>query len=252
VDSQAHPRYQGTVAKVRIDTRHRAGLVPRRVPTQERGQRTVDQLLGTAAVLLEEVGIDGFNTNLLAERAGVRVRTVYRYFPNKLAVITSVAERMVQEWDRWFEGFAVLADPRRDWRPLWDQYIDTFIAGARAQPGGVAIRRAMRALPELHAIDQEDNERLARQLARAVAQRGVGIPPARLMTVARTLIETAVAVIDLVLTAPAPRAAALAAELKRMHTAYGEQLFDEGRAGARPGRSARTSAPARPGRAPRR
>lgn len=208
------------------DAQPRAGLAPRRLPSQERAHLTVDRLLATAAALLDEVGLEGFNTNLLAERAGVRVRTVYRYFPNKLAVITALARRMAREWDGWFEGFAALTDRRRDWRPLWDRYIDTFIAGARAQPGGVAIRRVMRASPELHAIDQEDNELLARQLARAAARR-LDLPPARLLAASRILVETAVAAIDLVLTSPPARAQALAAELKRMHTRYLEGLFGE-------------------------
>lgn len=217
------------MAKPSADKRRRERLAPRRVPTQERSQRTVDQLLATAAALLDEAGVDGFNTNLLAARAGVRVRSVYRYFPNKFAVITALAKRVVQDWDAWFEGFAALADPQRDWRSLWDHYIDTFITGARAQPGAVAIRHAMRALPELHAIDQEDNERLAQQLAAALARRGIGIPAVRLAAVARTLIETAVTMIDLVLsTAPAP-SSALGSELKRMHTAYIEQLLADGR-----------------------
>ena len=70
-------------------------------PRQARARETVARILDTAAVLLDEVGVDDFNTNLLAERAGVRVRTVYRYFPNKSAVILALAERVVSEWDAW-------------------------------------------------------------------------------------------------------------------------------------------------------
>ena len=132
----------------RLDAR----LAPRRAPVQERAQKTVALLLDTAAVLLEEVGVEGFNTNALAARADVRVRTVYRYFPNKLAVMIALAERLAEQWDGWFDGFRALADPTADWRALWSQYIDAFVGGIRTIPGGLAIRRAMRALPELHAV----------------------------------------------------------------------------------------------------
>ena len=44
----------------------------------ERAQETVDQILDNAAILLDEVGVDAFNANLLAERAEVAVRSVYR------------------------------------------------------------------------------------------------------------------------------------------------------------------------------
>lgn len=183
-------------------------------------------LLDTAAALLAEGGLDDFNTNLLAERAGVRVRTVYRYFPNKLAVITAVAERMTEEWDGWFGGFATLADPASDWREAWRGAIDAFVRGIRKSPGGAAIRRTMRAVPELLRIDQQDNERLAAQLAVALRKRGVDLPQARLQLLSRMLVETATTVIDLSLEESAPRARVLRSDLEAMHIAFLAPLLD--------------------------
>ena len=209
-----------------------AHLARRREPVQERARKTVELILDTAAALIEEAGVEAFNTNVLAERAGVRVRTVYRYFPNKLAVITAVAERLADEWDGWFEGFRALSDPRFSLRTLWVAYIGTFVDGIRRVPGGLAIRRAMRALPELQAIDRQDNERLARQLAAAIERRGVAVPRSRLTTMARIIIETAVTVLDLALLEPQAQASALIDELKRLHLAYME-AYIEGRANRR-------------------
>jgi AcrR family transcriptional regulator len=203
-----------------------AHLARRREPVQERARKTVELILDTAAALIEEAGVDAFNTNVLAERAGVRVRTVYRYFPNKLAVITAVAERLAEEWDSWFEGFRALSDPRLSWRTLWVAYIGTFVDGIRRVPGGLAIRRAMRALPQLQAIDRQDNERLARQLAAAIERRGVAVPRSRLTTMARIIIETAVTVLDRALLEPQAQATALIDELKHMHLAYMEPYIE--------------------------
>jgi len=197
-----------------------ARLAPRCQPVQERARKTVDHILATAAALIGEVGLEAFNTNVLAERAQVRVRTVYRYFPNKLAIITAVAERLAEEWDRWFDGFRALSDPAADWRALWGSYVDAFVSGIREAPGGLAIRRAMRALPELEAIERRDNERLARQLAAALARRGVGLSRARLNIAARVLIETAVGVLDLALMESSPQSRAMINELKQLHLAY--------------------------------
>jgi len=206
-----------------------AQLAPRRAPVQERAQKTVALLLDTAAVLLEEVGVEGFNTNALAARAGVRVRTVYRYFPNKVAVMIALAERLSGQWDGWFDGFRSLADPSADWRALWSQYIDTFVDGIRTIPGGLAIRRAMRAFPELRAVDRFDNERLARQLATALAARGVRVSRRQLTMMARLLVETAVAVLDVALFEPQVPARTQIDELKRMHLAYLESCLDRPR-----------------------
>jgi len=182
-------------------------------------------ILDTAAGMLEESGLAAFNTNALAERAGVRVRTVYRYFPNKLAVIIAVAERMAGKWDGWLAEFHELADPASDWCEVWSTYVDRFMDGIRSTPGGTAIRRAMRALPELQAIDRRDNEHLAAQLAAALARRGTPIPRRRLVVVSRMLIETAVTVLDAALEEPPPRARALVEELKRMQCAYLEDCM---------------------------
>jgi AcrR family transcriptional regulator len=206
-------------------------LAPRRQPVQERAHKTVEVILDTAASLLAEAGIEAFNTNLLAERAGLRIRTVYRYFPNKLAVMTALAERMAAEWDGWFDGFRTLSDPRADWRMAWAAYVDTFVDGIRRTPGALAVRRAMRAVPELQALDRNDNERLARELAVAIERRGVAVPRSRLTVMARMLIETAVTVLDLALLGPQTHARALIEELKRLHFAYLEASL-EGRPAA--------------------
>jgi AcrR family transcriptional regulator len=205
---------------------------------QARAHETVRLILDTAAALLDEVGVEGFNTNALAARAAIRVRTVYRYFPKKIAVITALAERLTCEWDAWFGGFRALANPRAAWRELWTANIDAFVDGIHRVPGGLAIRRAMRAVPELRALDARDNERLARQLAAALARRGVGLSRRRLATMARIMVETAVAVLDLALLEPRAPAYALIAEMKRMQLGYLDAAI-AGRDAPCPGRARR-------------
>lgn len=53
----------------------------------------MDIVLDAAAQLLERDGEPGFNTNALAERAGVSIGTIYRYFPDKRAVLAALADR---------------------------------------------------------------------------------------------------------------------------------------------------------------
>lgn len=208
-------------------------LAPRRQPVQERAKKTVELILDTAAALIEEVGLEAFNTNVLADRAQVRVRTVYRYFPNKLAIITALAERLAEEWDRWFDGFRGLSDPQADWRALWSAYVDSFVDGIHRTQGGLAIRRAMRALPELEMLERRDNERLARQLAAALARRGVAMSRTRLTVAARVLIETAVSVLDLALIEPPAQARSLVEELKHLQLAYLAAYIEPGTKDAR-------------------
>jgi AcrR family transcriptional regulator len=65
----------------------------RRAPQQDRSKEKVDWILEAAAQLLEKKGAAGFNTNAVAERAGVSIGTLYRYFPDKQTILTELAKR---------------------------------------------------------------------------------------------------------------------------------------------------------------
>lgn len=63
----------------------------RKFPRQRRAQASVDFILEAAAQVLEADGEAGFNTNVVAERAGVSIGTLYRYFPDKQSVLRALA-----------------------------------------------------------------------------------------------------------------------------------------------------------------
>ena len=65
----------------------------RKVPRQQRSRVSVDCILEAAIQVLEADGETGFNTNAVAERAGVSVGTLYRYFPDKRSILTALAAR---------------------------------------------------------------------------------------------------------------------------------------------------------------
>jgi|SRR5271170_1923640 len=59
----------------------------RKVPSQARSQDTVSVILEASARILEADGLRGFNTNAIAEKAGVSVGSLYQYFSNKDAIL---------------------------------------------------------------------------------------------------------------------------------------------------------------------
>ncbi len=66
-------------------------------PKQSRAQSTVSAILEGGARVLAERGWAGFNTNVVAERAGVSIGSLYEYFPNKQAIADAiVAEHLVK------------------------------------------------------------------------------------------------------------------------------------------------------------
>ena len=68
-------------------------LNPRKLPRQARSRALVDAILDAAARILEEQGREALNTNLVADKAGVSIGSLYQYFPNRDAIIAAVADR---------------------------------------------------------------------------------------------------------------------------------------------------------------
>ena len=200
-------------------------------PKQARARKTVEHILDTAAALLEEVGVDGFNTNLLADRADVRVRTVYRYFPNKTAVILALGEKAVTEWDDWMLDEFGKLDSDSDWRVEIEGALRGLVQRVRDFPGQAAIRRAMRAIPELYVLEQEDNERLAEAYAQALRRIQPGLALSRARRVARCLVESAAVILDVALDQPPAGARGLIDELVEMQLAYVSTVFADRKSG---------------------
>ncbi|MFC7431846.1 MULTISPECIES: TetR/AcrR family transcriptional regulator [unclassified Agrococcus] len=100
----------------------------RKAPVQRRAADRVDELLDAAAAVVDEVGTELLTTTLVAERAGAGVGTVYRYFPDRLAILQGIAERnrhlLVARLER------TIATPRDDvedeLEALFDAYVDVY------------------------------------------------------------------------------------------------------------------------------
>ncbi|APA95696.1 TetR/AcrR family transcriptional regulator [Nocardia seriolae] len=68
---------------------------PRRQPKQERSTDTRRWILDAAAQVFGEFGYGAGTTNRIAERAGISIGSLYRYFPNKDAILRALMEEHV-------------------------------------------------------------------------------------------------------------------------------------------------------------
>ena len=73
--------------------RNQVALAPRKVPCQQRSRATVEAIVQAATCILTEHGWAGLTTNAIAERAGVNVGSLYRFFPNKEAIVAELQRR---------------------------------------------------------------------------------------------------------------------------------------------------------------
>jgi len=73
------------------------GVPLRHTPQQARSQHRVDLILDTAADLVAEAGYEALTTNAIADRAGISIGSLYRYFPDKDAILRGLVERYLAQ-----------------------------------------------------------------------------------------------------------------------------------------------------------
>ncbi|MEU6282896.1 TetR/AcrR family transcriptional regulator [Streptomyces sp. NPDC047028] len=106
----------------------------RRAPVQRRSAERLTRILDACAGLLDEVGYDALSTRAVAQRAGVPIGSVYRFFGNKRQMADALAQRNLERYtERVTER---LRDARRgDWRAAMDAVLDEYLAMKRTAPG---------------------------------------------------------------------------------------------------------------------
>lgn len=166
------------------------------VPRQGRALETYDRILGVAADLLGEVGVERWSTNLVCERAGITPPALYRYFPNKYALLHELGERLMAVQNQLLEAWATpqnLALPRADLEAsvleLFAQTVDV----TTAVPAGVWITRALRAVPALQEVRIASHRHVTGLIERAFMAAHPQAERADVQVFARLAIEAAYA-----------------------------------------------------------
>ena len=113
--------------------------------------QTYERLLDVAGELLADVGIERISTNQICARAGMTPPALYRYFPNKYAVLEALGRRLMDRQNAvlfaWLERHAPLG-----FQALSEGVEELLRATAQvtaAEPGAIWTLRALRAVPQL-------------------------------------------------------------------------------------------------------
>jgi AcrR family transcriptional regulator len=70
----------------------------RKLPTQDRAQRTIETIFQATAQIVESEGEAGLTTNKVAKKAGFSIGTLYQYFPSKEAILLAMINRDPQRF----------------------------------------------------------------------------------------------------------------------------------------------------------
>jgi AcrR family transcriptional regulator len=205
----------------------RVPLTTKLQPSRAAGRSTFEDLLGTAGELLSEVGFEGLSTNLICKRAGMTPPALYRYFPNKYAVLQELGRRLMKAQDDAVFGWT--EDGGLEPRGLRESVASNRRLQARvnsitrAFPGGIWILRALRAVPILHAVRIASRDEVARRLVKVLRPRYPTLPSKRLLSATRLSTELMYAATEMAMESPS-REAQINEEVCWMVCLYYRQL----------------------------
>ena len=114
-------------------------VLVRNEPIQARSSDRIAALLDAAAAVVDEVGIERLTTALVADRAEASIGTVYRYFPDRIAVLTALGARSIERFLRQFEADIAEKNPA-SWIDAVVVSIGSSVAMHRSEVGFTSIR----------------------------------------------------------------------------------------------------------------
>ena len=189
-----------TPAQVEIE------LGRKKEPTQSRGVETCERILDAAANLLGEVGIERLSTNLVCERAGLTPPALYRYYPNKYAILAELGMRLMMSQNDLLERWAVPATMKlpaaKFAQSVCQLFLDTLVL-TRQATAGEWITRSLRAVPALAPVRIGSHDHVTGLIVAAFVGAYPAIDVARARLTARLSVEVMYSAHELLFDDPA-------------------------------------------------
>lgn len=142
-------------------------------PRQARSIATYERLLSAAQDLLADSGIEGFNSNAIVERAGMTPPALYRWFPNKHAILEVLGQRLMDLQNEPIEKYqSIPIHDREAFITTAAAILDDNIRVTQEFRGGYTLMVSMRAIPALAKVRLGSHEFVANRLAEMVKNTG--------------------------------------------------------------------------------
>lgn len=144
----------------------------RRVPTQERSRRRVEDILDAAELLVVQDGVEAITTREIARAAQVPVASLYQYFADKEAVLLALAARDMAEMDaQMAEDLATLVEPTMP--EVVESAMLSFVKVYHRRRAFLEIYLRGRTNVAVHAFGREHNLRIATDLLAYASELGL-------------------------------------------------------------------------------
>ena len=172
-----------------------ASGLARLVPTQQRSRERFERILECAAELMAEKGSEAFRMSDIVERTGVPFGSLYQYFPDKTAIIGTLAERYNAIGRDCVRRDLASVRSAKDLYPALCRIVDSYYQMFVNEPVMRDIWQATQADRALQKLDEEDGIHLAGLLVEALRRIAPNAPAPALSAFSQlvmTLIAAAV------------------------------------------------------------
>lgn len=131
-------------------------ILPRKEPVQERSRKRFERILEEATGLIDAQGVDAVAMKEIAAAAEISIASLYQYFPDKAAIIATLADRFYREGQTCVQSlFATVADAA-SFEAAMLEMVDSYYGCFLEMPGAYAIWQATQADRRLQLLDEED------------------------------------------------------------------------------------------------
>ena len=162
-------------------------------PSQDRARNTFETILTVTGNLLSEVGFERLSTNMICKKAGLTPPALYRYFPNKYAILHELGRRLMEAQDQ--AVFAWIQEGGLN-SQTFDESAENILRLqkkvneiTKAFPGGAWVVRVMRVIPALKEVRLESRDLVAEEVLAALRKTLPNIEEDRLAMATKLTIE---------------------------------------------------------------
>jgi AcrR family transcriptional regulator len=188
----------------------------RLVPTQQRSRERFEKILESAAELMAEKGSEAFRMSDVVERSGVPFGSLYQYFPDKTAIIGTLAERYNAIGRDCVGRDLASVRSARDLYPALCRITDSYYRMFIDEPVMRDIWQATQADRALQKLDEEDGAYLAGLLGDALRRIASDAPAAALASFSQLIMTMIAAAVRHAITQEPKEAARFLTLFKRM------------------------------------
>lgn len=141
---------------------------PQRKPTQQRSRERLERILDVAEGLIEEKGSEHVKMSEIADLAEISIGSLYQYFPDKRAIIRSLAEAYATESRECVRVALEAVRNQKELTAAFSELVDLYYRIVLEKPVMRDISSALRADKELMSIELNESRACGAMLAAAI------------------------------------------------------------------------------------